>query len=432
MPDPDSTFRALGLPVAMCQGLQRAGKHTPFPIQQAAIPPVLSGRDCLLQAATGSGKTLAFGLPLVARIKELGPAIPGKPQGLIIAPTRDLALQLAEHLEDFARQLGLRVLCFVGGTKIAKQRTLLAAPANLVIATPGRLLDLQQRRWVDLRQVAIMACDEVDELAQLGFVADVNRIFKLASNAKQYIFTSATLDATVRTWVRKHMSDPLLIQVDSAGESSTVDAMARLTNMQAQQPKPTDHSEASHASAPGTTEGAPDASKQRHWRLQLDADDIPSILQQIESAPIKAVAFANSKVEIRELQRKLATHWVLHGDRSQAARQEVLGQFQQASRGMLLASDVAARGIDINRINLVVHIHPPYDAKSYVHRSGRTARAKASGDVLVLECGQEDQARTVQLLQSCGIQAQQLAISQLTQLLTPRPTLQHPTPTPAT
>lgn len=431
MPDPDSTFRTLGLPIAICQGLQRAGKHAPFPIQQAAIPPVLSGHDCLLRATTGSGKTLAFGLPILARLKELGPAIPGKPQGLIIAPTRDLALQLAEHLEDFARQLGLRVLCFVGGTKITKQRTALAAPANLIIATPGRLLDLQQRRWIELRSVTIVACDEVDELAQLGFVADVTRIFKLAKNAKQYIFTSATLDATVRTWVRKYMREPLLIEVDSSGVSTTVDAISHLDDLQALQHSQTSDSE-ENLTGTRVTEGTPDASKQRHWRIQLAIDDVPSILQQIESAEVKTVAFANSKAEIRALQRRLTTQWVLHGDRSQAARQEVLGQFHQATRGMLLASDVAARGIDVDRIDLVVHIHPPFDAKTYVHRSGRTARAQASGDVLVLECGQEDQTRTSQLLRSCGIHAQQLTIPQLTQLLAPQHSRQYPTNTPAT
>ncbi len=351
------------------QRLSADGVTTPFPIQAATLPDSLSGRDVLGRGRTGSGKTLAFALPLVNRLAAGRRARPGHPTGLVLVPTRELAAQVAEVVSPLAESLGLRTTTIYGGVPEGRQIRALSAGVDIVIACPGRLQDLLNRGHVHLDQVRVTVLDEADHMADLGFLPVVRRLLDQTPREGQRLLFSATLDGGVDVLVKRFLSDPVRHEVDTA--SSTITTMD-------------------------------------HHVLRIDRNHRVTVVADLAAAPGRTVVFTRTKRGAKTLARQLRSSGVaaveLHGDLAQGARRRNLEAFSSGTARALVATDVAARGIHVDDVTLVVHADPPVDHKAYLHRSGRTARAGESGTVVTLS-GPEHNATVRTLMRRAQVQA---------------------------
>jgi superfamily II DNA/RNA helicase len=376
-PDP-ATFGELGLDARLVAALAAQGISEPFAIQARALPDALAGRNVLGKAQTGSGKTLAFGLPLLNRLAANTTAgstaerKPKTPLGLILVPTRELAKQVADVLGPLGRSVGVDVTTVYGGVPIGRQIDRVRS-ADVIVATPGRLIDLLDRRACTLGGITISVLDEADHMADLGFLPAVSKILDLVPAGGQRMFFSATLDRDVAKLVTAYVSDPALHAV----------------------PLPADSSPAEHSV------------------LVLNHDDKVPVATEIAGRPGRTLFFVRTKHGADRLAKQLSRAGVgagvIHGDRNQNQRQRALDGFAAGHPRVLVATDVAARGIHIDDVDLVVQFDPPGDHKDYLHRSGRTARAGASGMVVALI--EQGQVREMEKLhEAAGITADRHAV----------------------
>ncbi|HTF51295.1 MAG TPA: DEAD/DEAH box helicase [Pseudonocardia sp.] len=344
------TFDELGVPSALVRALAAQGITAPRPIQSATLPDSLAGRDVLGRGRTGSGKTYAFVLPVLARLAaSRSPRKPGRPRALILAPTRELATQIEAAIAPLAAELNLRTLTVFGGVGASPQIRGLRAGVDVLVACPGRLADHIGEGYANLDSVEITVLDEADHMADLGFLPVVRRLLDQTPRGGQRLLFSATLDAGVDVLVRRYLSNPVTHSVDSA--LSPVAAMA-------------------------------------HHVLHIQRDDRLPVLVELTAAPGRTLVFTRTKYGAKSLARRLIAAGVpavdLHGNLSQNARQRNLSAFSDGSAPTLVATDIAARGIHVDDIALVIHADPPVEHKAYLHRSGRTARGDASGTVITL------------------------------------------------
>ncbi|TDD29440.1 DEAD/DEAH box helicase [Kribbella turkmenica] len=369
VPD-DLTFADLGVPAPLVTALAAAGVSKPFPIQAATLPDSLAGKDVLGRGRTGSGKTYAFVLPMLARLAASRPKRrPNHPRALILAPTRELATQIQASITPLTDALDLRTMTIFGGVGAGPQITGLRKGADIVVACPGRLEDHLQAGHVKLDAVEITVLDEADHMADLGFLPAVRRILEATPAGAQRLLFSATLDAGVDVLVQRFMTDPVTHSVDSA-----------------QSP----------------------VAKMTHHVLHVQADTRLPVLVDLTAAPGRSLVFTRTKYGAKALTKKLIAQGVpaveLHGNLSQGARTRNLEAFGNGTAKTLVATDIAARGIHVDDVTLVIHADPPIEHKAYLHRSGRTARAGAEGTVVTLMT--DDQVRDVRdLTRKAGIAA---------------------------
>ncbi|MGA4798217.1 DEAD/DEAH box helicase [Streptomyces lavendulocolor] len=345
---PAATFAELDLPAALLTTMTGLSVREPFPIQAATLPNALAGRDVLGRARTGSGKTLAFGLALLARTAGRR-AESKRPPALVLVPTRELAQQVTDALEPYARVLGLRLATVVGGLSIGKQAAALKAGAEVVVATPGRLADLVSRRDCLLNHVRITVLDEADRMCDLGFLPQVMEILDQTPADGQRMLFSATLDRNVDQLVRHHLHDPVFASVDRLEGSVTT---------------------------------------MEHHVLHVHPADKYATATEIAARDGRVLMFLDTKLGVDRFARHLRDSGVraaaLHSGKSQPQRTHTLAQFREGAVTVLVATDVAARGIHVDDLDLVVNVDPPADPKDYLHRGGRTARAGESGRVVTL------------------------------------------------
>ncbi len=343
------TFSALGVPENLARSLAATGITAPFPIQTATLPDTLAGRDVLGRGRTGSGKTLAFSLPMVARLAG-GARRARRPRGLVLAPTRELATQIAATLEPLAAVAGLRVTTIFGGVSQKRQTDALDAGVDIVVACPGRLEDLLGQRCLTLDDVEITVLDEADHMADLGFLPGVRRILAATPARGQRLLFSATLDNGVDQIVRTFLQKPTTHAVDS--EQSPVAAMTH------------------------------------HIFLVDGVETKAAVVRRLASGSGRRLLFMRTKHQAKKLAKQLTAEGIpavdLHGNLSQNARERNLEAFSSGEVRVLVATDIAARGIHVDEVELVVHVDPPAEHKAYLHRSGRTARAGSGGDVVTL------------------------------------------------
>ncbi len=352
-------FADLGLPASMLQQLHQQGKFDAFPIQAAVIPDALAGRDVAGRAPTGSGKTLGFGLPLVAGLRD---AKPRRPTALVLAPTRELAEQIMAELAPFCKAAGHYAASVYGGVGYGNQRKALDKGTELIVACPGRLEDLIQMRAIDLQDVTTVVIDEADQMADMGFLPAVRRIVEQTAEPRQVLLFSATLEGPVAKLVADFQHNPVRHEVG---------------------PKGPDMSLADH----------------KFWvTAREERQDVSAaVIQKMGST----IVFTRTRHGADRLAKQLAKQGVhaepIHGGRSQGQRDRALAAFKQGKAAALIATDVAARGIHVNGVNCVIHYDPPGENATYVHRSGRTARAGESGTVVsLLEGSQKKDALKMQ------------------------------------
>ncbi|MDX6324199.1 MAG: hypothetical protein QOK15_553 [Nocardioidaceae bacterium] len=350
MASPARTFADLGVPAALVAALTEAGITSPFPIQSATLPDSLAGRDVLGRGRTGSGKTYAFVLPLLARLAaDPGRRQARKPRALVLAPTRELASQIEAAMAPLARTLDLRTLTVYGGVRPNPQIQGLRNGVDIVIACPGRLADHVQQGHADLGAVQITVLDEADHMADLGFLPVVRRLLDKTPADGQRLLFSATLDSGVDVLVKRFLHDPVTHSVDSVQSTST---------------------------------------DMTHHVLHVTKEGRVPVLADLAAAPGKTIVFTRTKHGAKALTRQLNARGVpaveLHGNLAQNARTRNLAAFGDGSATTLVATDIAARGIHVDDVGLVVHADPPVEHKAYLHRSGRTARAGAEGTVVTL------------------------------------------------
>ena len=345
------TFADLGLPAVIVESLAAEGITSPFPIQSATLPDSLAGRDVLGRGRTGSGKTYAFLLPMVARlVSSKTPRRAKQPRALILAPTRELATQIEASVAPLAKATGLRTLTIFGGVRPNAQIQGLKNGVDIVIACPGRLADHVQTGHADLSAVEITVLDEADHMADLGFLPVVRRLLDKTPARGQRMLFSATLDAGVDVLVKRYLSEPVVHSVDSA-QSPVV--------------------------------------KMTHHVLHVDGKDSRlKVIADLTAAPGRTLVFTRTKHGAKAMTRQLNALGVsaveLHGNLAQNARTRNLSAFSDGHASTLVATDIAARGIHVDDVTLVVHADPPVEHKAYLHRSGRTARAGAEGTVVTL------------------------------------------------
>jgi superfamily II DNA/RNA helicase len=343
-----ATFGELDLPVELLETLTSLGVNEPFPIQAATLPNSLAGRDVLGRGRTGSGKTLAFGLALLVRTAGRR-AEARKPLALILVPTRELAQQVSDALTPYARLLKLRLATVVGGMSIGRQAGALRTGAEVVVATPGRLMDLVERNDCRLDRVSITVLDEADQMADMGFMPQVTELLDQVRPDGQRLLFSATLDRNIDLLVRRYLHDPVVHSVDpSAGAVTTME----------------------------------------HHVLQVHGADKYATATEIAARDGRVLMFLDTKHAVDQFTRHLLGSGVkaaaLHSGKSQPQRTRTLAQFKTGHITTLVATNVAARGIHVDDLDLVVNVDPPSDHKDYLHRGGRTARAGESGSVVTL------------------------------------------------
>ena len=348
--DTRPTFADLGLPTPLVDELTSQGLIEPFPIQQATIADALAGRDTLGRGRTGSGKTLAFTLPLLARLLESNkPRENYAPRALILVPTRELANQVCDVLAPLARRLGMRTTTVYGGVGYPKQIEALRNGVDIVVACPGRFIDLMESGHVDLDAIEITILDEADHMAELGFLEHVTQILSKTPREGQRMLFSATLDRGIDKLVRKFLNNPVTHEVESTDEN---DAMMT------------------------------------HYFFNVSQANRFDVLQDLCAAPGRSLVFTRTKHGARKLTEALIKAGVpsveLHGDLSQNVRARNLAAFSGGKADTLVATDIAARGIHVDDIALVIHADPPEEHKAFLHRSGRTARAGAEGTVVTM------------------------------------------------
>jgi len=362
-----SSFTDLGVPARLANVLATQDIHIPTPIQTATLPDSLAGRDVLGRGRTGSGKTYAFLLPLVARLTKGGKTRPTAPRALILAPTRELVLQIDAALAPLAAAAGLTSRTVFGGVGQNPQVAALRKGVDIVVACPGRLEDLIGQGHCTLADVEITVLDEADHMADLGFLPGVRRLLSKTPRGSQRLLFSATLDKAVDALVRQFLIDPVTHEADSV--QAPVTAMA-------------------------------------HHVLHVEKDNRLAVLVDLTSAPGRTVVFTRTKHGAKALARQLNRSGVpaveLHGNLAQNARTRNLDAFHSGEAAALVATDIAARGIHVDDVSLVVHADPPAEHKAYLHRSGRTARAGNAGTVVTLMTS--DQVRDVKdLTRAAGI-----------------------------
>lgn len=338
------SFAELGVPDDIVAALQERGIEAPFPIQALTIPVGLSGVDLCGKAQTGSGKTLAFGIPMVQKTER---AKPRMPHSLILVPTRELASQVAENLTPLAKVRNLRVATIYGGVSMQNQIDALRDGVEIVIATPGRLIDHMERRTCDVKHVSMVVLDEADHMADLGFLPQVDRIMRSIPRNTQTLLFSATLDSAVDTLVRRFMHDPVFYEVEA--EQATVDQMD-------------------------------------HRFIAVHEAEKAKAAAAICSGAERVLIFVRTKRRCDRVATQLSREGVktepIHGDLRQSQREKTLAQFSDGKIQALVATNVAARGLHVDGVDLVLHYDSPDDIKTYVHRSGRTARAGEDGLVV--------------------------------------------------
>jgi superfamily II DNA/RNA helicase len=334
--------------------LDEVGITSAFPIQEMALPIALLGTDMIGQARTGTGKTLAFGIPALQRtVAGHDPdfdqlAAPGKPQALVVAPTRELALQVATDLETAAKHRGTRSVTIYGGVPYEPQLEALERGVEIVVGTPGRLLDLANRRALDLSHVKVLVLDEADEMLDLGFLPDVEKLIAKTPETRQTMLFSATMPAAIVSLARTHMRHPVNIRAESSSDSQTVPTTAQFV----------------------------------YRAHDLDKPEVVARILQAEDLG-KVLIFARTKRAAQRVADDLSERGFpaspLHGDMAQVAREKAMTRFRDGRIQVVVATDVAARGIDVEGVSHVINYHCPDDSKTYLHRIGRTGRAGASG-----------------------------------------------------
>jgi superfamily II DNA/RNA helicase len=352
------SFADLGVPSDLAARLDADGMTTPFPIQTLTLPDALAGRDLCGRAPTGGGKTLAFAIPLAARA---GKARPGRPRALVLVPTRELAAQVCEALRPLAAARQRRVATFYGGTNLRNDQQQLRRGVDIVVATPGRLADLVTRGDCHLGEVDLVVLDEADRMADMGFLPEVERLLDRTAAERQTLLFSATLDGDVDQLVRRYQTDPVRHQVE-----------------------PTD-----------------DGGDVRHLFWPAEREDRRALTADIVRRIGPAIVFTRTKHGADRLAKQLAREGIrtaaIHGNRSQRQRERALAEFTDGRVTTLVATDVAARGIHVDAVGVVVHYDLPGSDKDYVHRSGRTGRAGADGTVVSLVArADRDAARQLQ------------------------------------
>ncbi|WP_430382757.1 DEAD/DEAH box helicase [Streptomyces sp. P10-4] len=367
------TFGELDMPARLLAALGAEGVAVPFPIQAATLPNALAGRDVLGRGRTGSGKTLAFGLPLLARLDGQR-AQPRQPLALVLVPTRELAQQVTDALAPYARALRLRLATVVGGMAIGRQTSALRGGAEVVVATPGRLKDLIERGACRLDHVAVTVLDEADQMADMGFMPQVTALLDQVPARGQRLLFSATLDRNIDLLVRRYLHDPVVHSVDpSAGAVTTME----------------------------------------HHLLHVRDADKHTAATEIAARDGRVIMFLDTKHAVDRLAKHLLSVGVrasaLHGGKSQAQRNRTLAQFKDGHVTALVATNVAARGIHVDGLDLVVNVDPPGDHKDYLHRGGRTARAGESGTVVTLVLPHQQRAMD-RLMADAGITPRSLRI----------------------
>jgi superfamily II DNA/RNA helicase len=353
------SFAELGVSDDLVSALTARGITAPFEIQTLTIPDGLAGRDVCGKAQTGSGKTLAFGIPLVTRSGTGGPK---RPTGLVLVPTRELASQVTEELALLAAARGHRILTVYGGAPMHEQISALERGVEIIVATPGRLIDLADRKKVFLEGVSCVVIDEADQMADMGFLPQVHAVMRLVAGNHQTMLFSATLDGAVSSLVNSYLADPVRYEAESANE--VVDT-------------------------------------QEHRFIQVHHMDKARVVAAIAGSVGRVLVFVGTKRNADRVARELVDEGVraeaIHGDRRQQHRERALEDFSSGKTPVLVATNVAARGLHIDDVDVVVHYDPPQDYKSFVHRSGRTARAGEEG--LVVTLVEWDQIEEVQRLQ---------------------------------
>lgn len=358
------------MPTALVAALAADGKESPFPIQVDTLPDTLAGRDVLGRGKTGSGKTIAFSIPLVVRLAQKAGSTrqPGRPNGLILAPTRELATQIVATLEPLATVYRLRTMTIFGGVSQNKQVEALKRGVDIVVATPGRLEDLMKQGHVHLDAVRITVLDEADHMADLGFLPGVTRILSATPRGGQRLLFSATLDNGVDKLVTKFLHNEILHSVDEA------------------------HS--------------PVVQMTHHVFEVSGADVKKELIKTLASGTGRRILFMRTKHHAKKLAKLLTEQGVpavdLHGNLSQPARDRNLAAFSSGAVRVLVATDVAARGVHVDDVELVIHVDPPTEHKAYLHRSGRTARAGSAGDVVTI-CLPEQRKDLAVLLRKAAI-----------------------------
>jgi len=336
------SWTALGVPERIVAGLLKRGIAEPFPVQAATIPESLMGLDICGKAPTGSGKTLAFGIALAVKVVK---SKPGRPHGLVLVPTRELAAQVAKEVAMLCAGGGITVAAVYGGAGYGPQ-VKAARAASIVVATPGRLEDLMKRRDLDLGAVAIVVIDEADRMADMGFMPAVKRIMRTIPGGRQTLLFSATLDGDVDNLIREFQRDPKRHQVAAAENGGEIE----------------------------------------HLFWNVNRDERTRMLSEIANHYERAIVFCRTKHGSDRLAGNLESlgveTCVIHGNRSQAQRERALEQFRRGKATVMVATDVAARGIHIDAVPVVVHFDLPEDPKDYIHRSGRTGRAGEKGVVI--------------------------------------------------
>lgn len=347
---PTTDFAELGVSDDVCAALRARGVTSPFPVQQMVLPEALAGDDLLVRSPTGSGKTLAFGLALIERARRVAAGAPSlpRPSGLVLAPTRELAAQIADDLEAPARAGGLRLACCYGGTDLERQARDLPG-ARIVVATPGRLLDLVSRRMIDLGGISILVLDEADRMLDMGFEPQVRRIVARIPAERQTLLFSATLDGAVAGLADELTRDARSLRLGDARAQGAID----------------------------------------HRFLAVEPSErVDALADALDGQDGLVLVFCRTKRGVDRLVERLAKRGLaalaMHGDLTQKARERALSQIRSGAARVLVATDVAARGIDLDDVAMVVNYDPPAERDSYTHRVGRTARAGRTGVALTL------------------------------------------------
>ena len=347
-----TTFDELGVSTDLVKVLHDQGITTPFPIQALTIPDGLAGRDVCGKAKTGSGKTLAFGLPIIERVET---AEPKRPRALVLVPTRELAQQVHDELKPLGEARGVRVVAVFGGARMEAQTRDLAEGAEIVVATPDRLIDLLERKTASLAALDMVVVDEADRMADMGFLPQVEWLLRHVEGRHQTLLFSATLDGVVDTLIQRYQHDPVMHEVES--KQLTVEEMT-------------------------------------HRFLLVHEMDKVRVAAAIARSANRTIMFTNTKRAADRVAEALRKEGVeaaaIHGDLRQRDREKALARFAEGDLHVLVATDVAARGIHVDDVDVVIHYDPPDDHKNYLHRSGRTARAGESGLVVTLVLWNEE------------------------------------------
>ena len=343
----------LGVDEQIVSSLIKRGINTPFPIQGLTIPDALRGNDVCGKAKTGSGKTLAFGIPMVQNLDQ--PSGDNNPRGLIMVPTRELATQVKEELDPLLNGKSLTAVAIYGGANIEEQIKAIKRGTDIIVATPGRMIDLLEREEISLQSLEMVVLDEADRMADMGFLPQVEWILRRVERNHQTLLFSATLDGVVNTLIQRYQSNPIMHEVEA--KEITVEEMT-------------------------------------HRFLHVHERDKVKVAAAITRSVSRTLIFSNTKAGCDRLVKKLLTEGIraqaIHGDLRQTIREKALARFASGKLPVLVATDVAARGIHVDGVEVVIHYDPPSDHKTYLHRSGRTARAGTDGLVVTLSLWDEE------------------------------------------